>query len=622
LYDAHACGTGGCRSSDQGPIIVVHTLRLVPRRTLVLVAALVLLALSASTPAVRADGVITRSVDAAGKGVFLDGTTPWKAIGWNDYTLSNHPVLGDQNCGNPMSSEDFGRQMDRIAATGATTVRVWFFQKYYQQVPGGQDPWRPFDRILAGAKARGLRVVPVLLNQWSACDRIGSQYQDGSGNLTTSFYDTGYKQAGGGPMAGYAYSARDWAAKVARHYNPDSGYASTIAFFQLVNEAETRTSPTSNACTSGGPGVLRRFADDMTGAVKAAYVDGVAGRTAPLVSLGTMGIGQCGARPEDAFPNDPADNRSEYKLVHDGSVDICEVHDYDAMNEAWPTNVYGIAGNSFQNRLDDCAGKPFVIGEAGIKANVGPNTKTKNDPGYSENDPVTATTLDQRAAFFDAKMGAAMSAGTDGYLLWDKYFLRSTNPDNKATHENFGIGAPGDPTTCVFRNYTAASNCSTSAQPVPPTGAPDSGAFTHYGFEQDSGGWGGDSWNGLQVGLSSYVHYGPTGTQALAVRMSADPTKAYSGVGTFYGLTNLDAGTVVTFYVHSAGDTNAVKVQPYVKNGSWAATFGPTVNLTGNGWQTVTYAVPASVDVVKAIGIHFINEQHQTGYVHVDEIRW
>lgn len=578
-------------------------------------------ALAALTPPAQADPVISRSVDASGHGIFLNGSAPWKAIGWNDYTLSNDPVLGDQNCGNPTSSEDFSRQMDRIAATGATTIRVWFFQRYYQKVPSGQDPWKPFNRILAGAKARNLKVVPVLMNQWGACDRVSPSYQNDAGNLTTSFYDTGYTQAGGGPMAGYAYSAKDWATKVARHYNPDSGYASTIAFFQLVNEAETRASPTSNACSSTGPAVLRTFADDMTDAVKVAYVDGVAGRAAPLVSLGTMGIGQCGTKPQDAFPADPADNRSEYKYVHDGKVDICEVHDYDAMNEGWPTNVYGIAGNSFQNRLDDCVGKPFVIGEAGIKANVGPNTKTKNDSGYSENDPVTATTLNQRASFFDAKMSSAIAAGTDGYLLWDKYFLRSTNPDNKATHENFGIGAPGDPTTCVFRNYTSASNCTASAQPTPPTGSPDSGEFTHYGFEEDNGGWGSDGWNDLEVGLSSYVHYG-SGSQALAVHMAAAAAKTYSGVGTSYGLTNLDAGTVVTFHLYSAADTATVKVQPYVKDGAWSAVFGPTTNLSGTGWQTITYTVPSSVDVVKAIGIHFLNEQHQTGYVHVDEVRW
>ena len=571
-------------------------------------------------PPAHADAVISRSVDGQGRGILVDGSTPWKAIGWNDYTLSNHPVLGDQNCGAPMSSEDFERQMDRIAATGATTIRVWFFQRYYQLVPGGTDPWKPFDRILAGAKARGLKVVPVLLNQWSACDRVAPAFQNSSGNLTTSFYAGGFRQAGAGPMAGYALSAKDWARRVARHYNPESGYASTIAFFQLVNEAETPTAPTGGDCAADGPKALREFADEMTDAVKDAYVDGVAGRQAPLVSLGTMGIGQCGARPEH-YAGDPVAGRSQYAYVHAGKVDICEVHDYDAMSDPWPTNVYGIADNSFGKRLEDCAGKPFVIGEAGIKANVAPGQRTKNDPGYAESDPVTTTTLTRRATYFDAKMSAAMANGTDGYLLWDKYFLRSTNPDNRATHENYGIGAPGDPTTCVFRNYTAATNCTPSAQPTPPSGSPDAGEFVHYGFEQDTGGWGSDRWNDLQVGLSSYVHYG-AGSQALAIRMSAADANTYSGVGTYYGLTNLDPGTVVTFRVHSASDTNQVQLQPYVKDGGWNAVFGPTTNLAGNGWQTITYTVPTSVAVVKAIGLHVMNPQHQTGSIHLDEVRW
>lgn len=572
--------------------------------------------------AAQASTVVGRTTDGAGKGIFtLDGS-PWVSIGWNDYTLSNHPVLGSQNCGDPMSSEDFERQMDRIKATGANTVRVWFFQEYYHDAPSG-DRWRPYLRILDGAKDRGLKIVPVLINQWSACDRANDWYDQagnsGSGNLTTQFYDTDYKTAGASPMDGYEFSARTWAQKVAKRFNPDSGYASTIAYFQLVNEAETRTyATTGDQCTAGGAEVLRAFADDMTGALKTSYLDGVSGRQAPLVSLGTMGIGQCGQKPQDAFPTNPADDRSEYQLIHDGAVDICEVHDYDAMNEAWPTNVYGIAGNSFANRLSDCGSKPFVIGEAGIKANVRAGAKSRYDspPTYYESDATTPATLQRRADWFYDKISTALANGTDGYLLWDKYFLKTTHPSNKASHENFGIGAPGDPTTCSFRAFTVATNCGPSG---PPVGAPDDGVFTHYSFEQDDAGWGSDSWNGLTVGRSTYVS--DQGSYALAVKMSADPGKAYAGVGTYYGLTGLDSATVVTMRFHSAGDTNQVQVQPYVKDGSWTAHFGSTTNLSGSGWQTVTFTVP-TVDAVQAIGVHFLNPNHQTGSVHLDTVRW
>lgn len=569
----------------------------------------------------HASTVVSRSTDGSGKGIFVLDSAPWVSLGWNDYTLSNHPVLGDQNCGDPMSSEDFSRQMNRIEQTGANTVRVWFFQEYYHDAPSG-DRWKPFVRILEGAKSRGLKVVPVLMNQWSACDRADDDTYDApgnnQGNLTADFYDDDYQVAGASPMDDYAYSARQWAQMVAKKFNPDSGYASTIAFFQLVNEAETRTTSSGSTCATNGAQTLRSFADDMTDAVKTAYLDGVPGRQAPLVSLGTMGIGQCGQKPDDAFPGSPLDNRSEYEYIHAGDIDICEVHDYDAMNEAWPTNVYGQAGNSFGNRIAECGAKPFVVGEAGIKANVRAGAKSRFDspPTYYESDAVTTTTLDRRADWFSDKISTALANGTDGYLLWDKYFLRTTHPYNKSRHENFGIGAPGDPTTCSFRAFTVAPNCGPTG---PPSGAPDSGVYLHYGFEEDSGGWGSDQWNDLAVGRSTYVS--DEGSYAFAIQMSSNPTKAYSGVGTYYGLTGIDTGTSVTFRIHSAGDTNAVKVQPYVKDGSWAFTPGSITSLDGSGWQTVTFVVP-TVDAVQAIGINFINESHQTGTVHVDNVRW
>ena len=594
-----------------------------PARLLAVLAAValaVVLLVSALCAAASASPVVSRSTDGSGKGIFVLDSAPWVSLGWNDYTLSNHPVLGDQNCGDPMSSEDFTRQMNRIQQTGANTIRVWFFQEYFHDAPGG-DGWKPFVRILEGAKNRGLKVVPVLVNQWSACDRANDGYDaagNDQGNLTAGFYANDYTVAGASPMTGYAYSARQWAQLVAKRFNPDSGYASTIAFFQIVNEAETRSTSASSVCAASGAQTLRSFADDMTGAIKTSYVDGVAGRQPPLVSLGTMGIGQCGQRPDDAFPSNPADNRTEYEYVHAGAVDICEVHDYDAMNEAWPTNVYGIAGNSFGNRLADCGAKPFIVGEAGIKANVRDGAKSRYDSPatYDESDPVTATTLQRRADWFQAKISTALANGTDGYLLWDKYFLSTTHPYNKSRHENFGIGAPGDPTTCVFRSFTAAPNCGPSG---PPVGAPDSGVYLHYGFEEDSGGWGSDQWNDLARGRSAYV--ADEGSYAFAIQMSSNVLKTYSGVGTYYGLTGIQSGTSVTFRIHSAGDTNAVKVQPYVKDGSWAFTPGGVTSLSGSGWQTVTFIVP-TVDAVQAIGINFINETHQTGTVHVDNVRW
>jgi hypothetical protein len=67
----------------------------------VLLTVILLVAGLASTA--DASTVVSRSTDGSGKGIFVLDSAPWVSLGWNDYTLSNHPVLGDQNCGDPMS---------------------------------------------------------------------------------------------------------------------------------------------------------------------------------------------------------------------------------------------------------------------------------------------------------------------------------------------------------------------------------------------------------------------------------------------------------------------------------------------------------------------------------------
>jgi len=308
---------------------------------------------------------------------------PFRFVGQNSYRLASLP--GGYTCGGELSSADLGTLLDQAKAAGATVVRTWFFQSYYQ---GSGRTWTALDRVLDAAATRGLKVIPVLTNQWPDCEFTAKD---------DAFYTTGYRQAG----YGYDLSFRDWARTVATRY----AGRSTIAFWQLVNEAETRSD-----CYTGQ--ALRAFADDMAGVLKAADPN-------HLVSLGTLGSGQCGATGDT------------YQYVHAGAIDLCEVHDYGAPSVAIPGDQW----NGMQRRIDQCAalGKPFFVGESGILANVG-----------SGDGLVSPTTLAQRAAYFAAKMTAAFAAGVDGYVLWERML-----PDRATMHgfgpADFGVGL-NDPT--------------------------------------------------------------------------------------------------------------------------------------------------------------------------------
>ena len=214
---------------------------------------------------------------------------------------------------------------------------------------------------------------------------------------------------------------------VARHYRNDP----TIAFWQLVNEAETSSGAICNRTpeperfgnnVGRSANILRAFADEMTRTIK---------RVDPnhLVSLGTIGSGQCGAQED------------EYQFVHAGRVDLCEYHDYGDVTQAIPDDGF----NRLRQRIDQCnaLGKPLVVGEAGIVADVG-------DDGQSTGS-ITIETLGRRAALFNAKLSAAFAEGIDGYLIWEK-IPDASNSNYNFNNGRFGVG-PSDPLNGVTEQH-------------------------------------------------------------------------------------------------------------------------------------------------------------------------
>ena len=215
--------------------------------------------------------------------------------------------------------DELPRALDTLRTrAGANVIRVWFFESL--ATSEGRRDWAAFDRVLATARAHGLKVVPVLTDQWGACE--DGRYKD------VTWYEQGYRSA-------YA----SWVREVVTRYRDDP----TVALWSLVNEAEARTQR-DGPCPPQAHAALRGFVDEMARTVK--DVD-----PSHLLGVGTIGTGQCGASGD------------EYADLHASAlVDVAEYHDYD------PAPMPGDAYNGLAVRLAQCAtlDKPLLVGESGI----------------------------------------------------------------------------------------------------------------------------------------------------------------------------------------------------------------------------------------------------------------
>ncbi|MHB8507302.1 MAG: cellulase family glycosylhydrolase [Candidatus Dormibacteria bacterium] len=336
----------------------------------------------------------TGFVSRAGRGLSLNGS-PFRFAGLNIYNANSR-----SNCWYTLGQ---GPDLDQAladAGPNVTVVRAWFFQSL-ATVNGNRD-WSAFDHTLAAARAHGIRVIATLGNQWGDCEESQPVYK------TEAWYTAGYR-ANTEPTEPLPYRA--WVEEVAARYRGDT----TVMAWQLMNEAEdlaTRggvCSPTANLS-------LRAFAADTSSLLKA---------TDPnhLVSLGTIGSGQCGAT------GDPGAYRALHALP---GIDLCEYHDYGHPSAPMPGDQW----NGLQARLDDCAavGKPLFVGETGIST-------------------TEAGSAAARAADFSAKFRAQFAAGVVGELVWDWRSAAqggSAGSPGSLAGDSYDVG-PGDPVLSVLR---------------------------------------------------------------------------------------------------------------------------------------------------------------------------
>lgn len=324
-----------------------------------------------------------------GRELMLDGE-PYFFTGINVYNATSLELHG---CSYGMGTrESVASSLDGFGS-GQEVIRSWFFQ--YQATVDGRRDWSTFDAVLDVARERGYKVVPVLVNQWGDCEG----WPEDAGYKDESWYADGFRTEPTSP--GMSATYEEWVREVVTRYRDEPA----ILAWQLVNEAEAATG-VGGECSETAHATLTAFTRHMGRLVKEIDPD-------HLLSLGTIGTGQCGARG------------TEYSDLHSvPEIDLCEFHDYHDVR-ALP----GDRWNGLLRRIAQCdhLDKPLFVGEVGLYA-------TQVDG-----------TLEGRARALDRKVHAQVSAGVVGILAW----LWRDAEHGGSSLDGYDIG-PGDPVLDVL----------------------------------------------------------------------------------------------------------------------------------------------------------------------------
>lgn len=524
---------------------------------------------------------------------------PYVPVGYNSYRLTSVPDLERPlayACNDPldkMTAEQLLTHMSDLKAGGATVVRTWFFQSFLVGNRNSvNDPitesWYPFDRVLDAAAARGLKVIPVLVNDEKDCERPKAGNQEPAPERKRiDFYrsvtrsgDPVYAYDGHvtlRPERNYRWNFKDYAKHVAERYR--SGYVGpsatedgkrryqTIAWWQLVNEASADTGPhdeSSGSCPdqNAAAAELTYFTSDMVNVLRTADPD-------HLVNLGTIGNGQCG------------ESTSRFDTIN-ASGDICALHDYYADPRL---TLPGDSFNGFSVRLAQCVGKPFFIGEAGIRADA----KNKDAAAAT----VTQATLKERARYFDGKIARQVQEkGMDGYLIWQKISEASGSDATPGNPNSWGVG-PGDPAEQITRSWSGRyGKVISDWEPDPVDVTPATSSPT------TARGWTKAGTSLLLTPTAEQQNYTRFGSLMLTNYTANETTEVYldrsaQGAGLDGAVVDaVPAGAVLTYRIHRPATASGATVTPFVQIGS-TRHAGTARNMVA-GWNVVMLRVPGT----------------------------
>lgn len=327
-----------------------------------------------STPTPTTSTSNSGFVQRSGTLLLLNGQ-PYKFTGINIYNANSR-----NNCWYSLGNND-GALDSTLTDSGVHSIRAWFTQGL--ATTNGVRDWAAFDHTLSVASNHNAKVIITL-----SVEDCG-----GDGVRLTDWFQSGYKTA---VIANHTTTFRNYVTEIVSRYKNNP----TILMWQIGNELDIK-----NADGSCGPAsTLKSFVDDISGLIKSIDKN-------HLISIGTIGSGQCGAQ-----------GSSEYKTLHSSTnIDLCEYHDYSDPSSPMPGDQW----NGLQTRINDCnsLNKPLFVGEAGI-AKIDSN----------------------RASEFDAKISKQFAAGVVGFLPWEWRASGQKDGDQY-------IIESGDPTISVINKY-------------------------------------------------------------------------------------------------------------------------------------------------------------------------
>lgn len=341
-----------------------------------------------TTPTPAPSASLSGFVVRCGLGLCLDGR-PYRFTGLNIYNANSQ-----SNCWYTLGSGSGLDSSLTTIGTGQEAFRAWFFQRL--ATTNGVRDWSAFDHTLDVAAAHGERVIATLTNQWGDCENV-------SGNpayKSESWYQSGYTSS---VDPGMTATYREWVRELVTRYRDNP----TILAWQMINEGEAKAS-SNGSCSSTAEASVHSWAVDISGLIRSLDSN-------HLVSLGTIGNGQCGTS-----------TGTSYEDLHAiSTIDLCEYHDYDSPSSPMPGDQW----NGLATRLSQCQalGKPMFVGEVGIKTS-------------------DVSSLSTRAADMAAKFSAQFGAGVVGELPWEW----------AASGQNTGDGYsidPNDPILALLSAY-------------------------------------------------------------------------------------------------------------------------------------------------------------------------
>jgi hypothetical protein len=289
-------------------------------------------------------------VRRSGETLSLHGA-PFSFVGSGSWGLA----FADNGCkisAYSSQADALGPSFDDLANMHASVLRFWAFQSYAGS--SGTD-FSHFDRLVAAARAAGVRLIPVLENMQKDCSS-GDTIDD-------TWFSGGYRS----PYGSYALSYRDYVAALVAHFSAET----TIIAWELMHEA-------------GGDqfAALDGFAQDMTTLIRTTDAN-------HLIALG-LNNGDSPATSTDG------DSSNYFKLQARDEIDLVDVQDFNAPSDPYPAQA------ALCRKITHALEKVAFIGAS-----------------TAELSDSSSSSLQTRASQISAKLDAAVGADFLGYLVYD-----------------------------------------------------------------------------------------------------------------------------------------------------------------------------------------------------------